>query len=251
MLFEGYTDKMFLIIQHNLSLVICFLLIIVAYVALYLLPVIIKKVQYKNSQYYNDTNLPYSLLKNDVGKWGEYLTYCRLRKFESKGARFLFNSYIPKMGGGTSEIDIMMISHKGIFVYESKNYGGWIFGGLTQKNWYQTFPKGRGKSHKEVFYNPIMQNQAHVKHLQSLLNKDAPIRSIVVFSDKCTLKNTEIHSTDVRVIKREDVYDVTLMLYDQIQNDVLTSEEIDDIYNALYPYTQVDEQTKGKAYKGY
>lgn len=41
----------------------------------------------------------------------------------------LRNIYVP-YNGKTSEIDVLMIREKGIFVFESKNYSGWIFGGL-------------------------------------------------------------------------------------------------------------------------
>ena len=84
-----------------------------------------------------------------LGKYAlakEYLTYRYLRKFEKAGAKFLFNVYIPKENEETTEIDVLMISCKGLFVFESKNYGGWIFGSDNQKYWYQTFPAGHSSS---------------------------------------------------------------------------------------------------------
>ena len=124
---------------------------------------------------------------------------------EANGAKFLFNVYIPKGNGETTEIDVLMICSKGIFVFESKNYSGWIFGSESQKNWYQTLPAGRGKSHKEHFYNPIMQNHSHIKNLKYLLDEQFPIRSIIVFSDRCTLKSVQIKSNDISVINRYNV----------------------------------------------
>ena len=125
---------------------------------IFLIPLIIiilvyaKRIKdYKDSTYYQVTKTPYLFVKRDLGKWGEYLTYKYLKKFENDGAKFLFNVYIPKENGETTEIDVLMISKKGIFVFESKNYSGWIFGSEKQKSWYQTLPVGRGKSHKEHF----------------------------------------------------------------------------------------------------
>ena len=72
---------------------------------------------------------------------------------------------MPKENGETSEIDVLMIHNKGIFVFERKNFSGWIFGNEIQRMWTQTLPKGRGRSHKESFFNPIMQNRTHIKTL--------------------------------------------------------------------------------------
>ena len=137
-----------------------------------------------------------------------------------------------------------MISPKGLFVFESKNYSGWIFGSENQRNWYQTLPAGRGKSHKENFYNPIMQNRSHIKHLKAFLSADIPIRSIIVFSDRCTLKNIKITSNDISVINRYNVNPVVSAIYNQSQENLLSAEELSDIYNKLYPCTQIDESTK-------
>lgn len=102
-------------------------------------------------------------------------TYRNLRRYEKEGTRFLFNLYIPKGENGTTEIDMLMLSAKGLFVFESKNYSGWIFGSERQPEWYQALPHGRGRSRKEAFYNPIMQNHTHIRHLQELLGADLPI----------------------------------------------------------------------------
>lgn len=207
--------------------------------------VFIKKIKvYKSCAYYQITKLPYFSVIYDTGRLGEYLTYKYLKRFETTGAKFLFNVYVPKENGETSEIDVLMISSKGIFVFESKNYSGWIFGSETQKNWYQTLPQGKGRSHKEHFYNPIMQNRSHIKHLKEFLGEQVPMRSIIVFSERCTLKNVQTHSDDINVIKRDSVLSVVSSICGQIQNDLLTENDIAEIYNKLYPYTQVDETVK-------
>lgn len=62
---------------------------------------------------------------------------------------------------------------------ESKNYGGWIFGGEGQRQWTQTFENG----HKERFYNPIIQNRSHVKALAAHLGlPEGDLHSYIVFS---------------------------------------------------------------------
>lgn len=209
--------------------------------------VLIKKnKEYKNGAYYQITKLPYGSVKHNTGRYGEYLTYRYLKHFETNGAKFLFNIYIPKENGETTEIDVLMICSKGVFVFESKNYSGWIFGSETQKNWYQTLPKGRGRSHKEQFYNPIMQNRSHIKHLKAFLGEQVPMRSIIVFSDRCTLKSVQIKSNDISVINRYSVAPVVSGICNQIPTDLLSESDITDIYNKLYPYTQVDAIAKAQ-----
>lgn len=213
--------------------------------AIIIIVVLIKKnKEYKNGAYYQITKQPYFSVKQDIGRYGEYLTYKYLKQFEADGAKFLFNIYIPKENGETTEIDVLMICKKGIFVFESKNYSGWIFGSENQKNWYQTLPAGRGRSHKEHFYNPIMQNRSHIKHLKAFLGEQLPMRSIIVFSDRCTLKSVQICSDDISVINRYNVAPVVLGICNQISNDLLTDNDVTEIYNELYPYTQVDEIAK-------
>lgn len=104
-----------------------------------------KNKDYKAGSYYQITKVPYFSIRRDLGRYGEYLIYKYLKNFENDGAKFLFNVYIPKENEETSEADVLMISKKGIFVFESKNYSGWIFGDEKQKNWYQTLPTGRGR----------------------------------------------------------------------------------------------------------
>lgn len=85
---------------------------------------------------------------------------------------------------GTTQIDHVIVSRYGIFVIETKNMKGWIFGGEKQAQWTQKLYK---QSYK--FQNPLRQNYKHVKALQALLNlpKDS-MHSIVVFSGEGTLK---------------------------------------------------------------
>ena len=67
---------------------------------------------------------------NWVGRRGEKLTERELNlvKLLGRKGQVLRNIYVPKDNGETSEIDVVFITQKGIFVIESKNYSGWIFG---------------------------------------------------------------------------------------------------------------------------
>lgn len=192
---------------------------------------------YKKTDYYQITGYSYLFMRLDLGRYGEYLTYRCLRSYENKGAKFLFNCYLPRDNGETTEIDVLMIYKSGLYVFESKNYSGWIFGNEKGRTWTQTLPQGR-KSHKEHFLNPVMQNKLHIKWLRNLIQDETiPIHSVVVFSERCTLKKVDISSQDVVVIKRDRVYK-TVSIIDSGTTASLTPDQVTKLYEKLYPYSQ-------------
>lgn len=98
---------------------------------------------------------------------------------------FVLNDIILPTASGTTQIDHIVVSPYGIFVIETKNYKGWIFGTETSAKWTQNI---YGK--KSTFMNPIHQNYAHVKAITSQLagHTSIPIIPIVAFSGNCDLK---------------------------------------------------------------
>ena len=212
------------------------------FVLIYFIWYLINAIPYKNSSYYSATHKPFLVTFSDKGAYGEYLTYKYLKQYEEKGAKFLFNCYIPKNNDETSEIDVMMIYRSGIYVFESKNYGGWIFGSESSKTWTQTLPNGR-TSRKERFYNPIMQNRTHVKWLQKQVDVTDPMHCIVVFSERCEFKKLELTSGDIEVIKRYDL-SRTVREIDERVGTRLDEKRINEIYEKLYPNTQVSGDVK-------
>ena len=224
-------------------------MIILALGLIYIFYLFLKYKAYKNSSYYKITRNSYFVTRSDLGKYGEYLIYKHLRDFEKKGCKFLFNIYVPKGKTGTSEIDVLLITPKGLFVFESKNYSGWIFGNEYRRNWVQILPKGYGQSYKERFYNPIMQNETHIRYLKRLIGKELPIRSVIVFSERCTLKEITVHSQNTAVIQRNDVHFVVSKMLHEISSDYLSTEEINTLYEKLYPYTQVIDEVKAQHIK--
>ena len=85
---------------------------------------------------------------------------------------------------GTTQIDHVIVSPYGIFVIETKNMKGWIFGGERQKVWTQQIYKKRN-----TFQNPLRQNYKHIKALQELLGvDDKELHSVIVFTGDCKFK---------------------------------------------------------------
>lgn len=198
---------------------------------------------FKQETYYKITGNSFFQTIFDAGKHGEYLTYKKLKEYETDGGKFLFNCYLPKEDGKTTEIDVLLIHSTGIFVIESKNYSGWIYGSESAKTWTQTLLTGNRKVHKEHFYNPIMQNSTHVKWLREIVGTNIPIYSVIAFSERCTLKAIPVESPDVVVINRQDIGEsVKHMGNRSIQ--ALSKMDISRIQEMLYPYTQTTEYEK-------
>lgn len=136
------------------------------------------------------------------GEEGERETAEVLQKV--RGKKYLVsNIYIPGYSGTghqeTTEIDMVMVHEKGIFVIENKNYSGWIFGRESDSNWLQV----SGNRKKRYFYSPVRQNQGHIRYLKKLLNplldEDVPFISVITFNQNARLKKIRLDSGNIIV----------------------------------------------------
>lgn len=198
------------------------------------------KTRYDRSTYKKESGKRYDSVRFDKGNYGEYLTFEKLDKVKGKH-KILTNIYVPKANGETTEIDLVFIHETGIYVIESKNYSGWIFGNEKSKFWTQTFKTGK----KQSFYNPIWQNNTHVKYLIKLLSTidSKCFKSIIVFSERCTLKKIDVFSENIRVINRYNLNNV-VEKFINVSQIVFTEEKINEIYLTLKQYTQVSDDIK-------
>lgn len=199
--------------------------------------------QYSRTLYYAQTHRSFLSMRLNKGFYGEYLTWKYLEKL-SGHKRYLFNCYLPKDKGETTEVDVILLHESGIYVFESKNYSGWIFGDEGQPYWTQTLPAGRGRSRKERFFNPILQNKVHLKWLSQYL--DRPLDSFfsyIVFSDRCTLKKITLTSGQHHVVNRYKLLAAVKKNAKKVGRQ-LSDEEIEALYTTLEPLTQVTEAEK-------
>jgi restriction system protein len=85
---------------------------------------------------------------------------------------------------GPTQIDHIVVSRYGVFVVETKNYTGWIFGDARSKQWTQTI-----YGYKSRFQNPLRQNYKHTKAVESFLSLSPRcVHSVVVFVGDAELK---------------------------------------------------------------
>jgi hypothetical protein len=96
-----------------------------------------------------------------------------------------FHNVIIPSANGTTQIDHILISTYGIFVIETKNFNGWIFGNEHDAQWTQSFPGGN----KFRFQNPLHQNYRHTKCLSEFLGLPHEIfHPVVFFVGECEIK---------------------------------------------------------------
>ena len=123
------------------------------------------------------------------GKLGEFAVSTHVKLYLDKQNYSLLNDCtLLDEQNQTTQIDHILLSPFGIFVIETKNYKGWIFGSERQKNWTQKIYK---KSYK--FQNLLHQNYKHQKVLEYVLADivDADqIHSVIVFMPDCEFKTT-------------------------------------------------------------
>ena len=176
-----------------------------------------------------------------IGVFGEYKIYLELKKFKYRGSKILANLYIFNNEIDSTEIDLIMIDKTGIYVFESKNMSGAIYGKANDKLWTQ-----RLGNMSNSFQNPINQNVKHIKYLDNFLDNKYTdnIYSFIVFSERCKLRKVVYHD-NVRVVKRENL---SYNIKNRINNsdNVFTKEQINDIYNKLKECINVSDETKIK-----
>jgi restriction system protein len=118
------------------------------------------------------------------GVIGEFIVNITAKIFLNKNEYHLIKNVTLPTEDGTTQIDHVIVSKYGVFVVETKNMKGWIFGSPGQKTWTQKIYK-----HSNKFQNPLLQNYKHVKTLESLLGlNDQQVHSLVVFVGDSTFK---------------------------------------------------------------
>ena len=117
------------------------------------------------------------------GVFGEFLVNRLLSKLPESNYTLLKDVTLPT-SDGTTQVDHIVVSKYGIFVVETKNMKGWIFGSARQKQWTQKIYR-----HSSKFQNPLHQNYKHIKALETLLGcSEEHLHSVIVFIGDSTFK---------------------------------------------------------------
>ena len=144
-----------------------------------------------------------------------------------KQQKYVINNLVLEITPGkTSQVDHVVINPNGVFVIETKNYSGRIYGNESQLNWTQVLNYGKVKNH---FYSPIKQNQTHVYAIQEIIKQDVPIDTLVVFV-----------KGNIQYIQSPNVYTVWGLLQKLKEPSVKTisREQMELIYDTLLKHNR-------------
>lgn len=164
-----------------------------------------------------------------LGWVGEKSVSRRLSKLNPAEYKIINDIVLPTGNNGTTQIDHIIVSIYGVFVIETKNYKGWIFGSENSNTWTQVIYK-----RKEKLRNPIHQNYGHIKCIEQMIDERFPIIGIVCFSGRTTLK---VDVTKSHVIYTQHLIE-TIRAY---KTPRLYESDINRIYNTI-----ISKQISGK-----
>jgi len=118
----------------------------------------------------------------------------------------VYNDLLIRDGNYTTQVDHLIISRYGVFVLETKNFHGKVYGTGNSEFWKQYLPawgyKRYGFTQENQLRNPIWQNEGHIKSLRRLVfGNDTLIHGIVAFPSETRINVT----ADQPVLNMQDV----------------------------------------------
>lgn len=162
------------------------------------------------------------------GKCGEEIVKKQLENMS--GYKYIINNIMINDNGKSRQIDHIAITEHGVFVIETKNYAGTIYGREKSTEWKQYLNQKCFN-----FKNPIHQNYGHTEIVKKVLEDDTDkIYSIVVFTRRCRLK-VYVQSTVL--------YDNQLNTFIKSKEKVLNYIEIDNIYKTIMENRITDQES--------
>lgn len=175
----------------QLILLVAFIIGIVLKLIFRLIIFIYDLITYYTSKYKDKSDVGFIKMYFDKGNYGEFVLYRKVARVFGRES-VLTNLYLDNMNTETTEIDVLAVTSKGIYVFEMKNYSGYIFGSEKDKHWTQVLNKWT----KNKFYNPLRQNYAHTKAVESYLDIDKNyIIPVIVFSNRSKLSKINVGLT--------------------------------------------------------
>ncbi len=155
------------------------------------------------------------------GKTGELSVNLKLGKTIEKQKYIIKDLLFKNKNNKTIQIDHILINQKGVFVIETKNYSGKVYGDEYQQEWVQILAYGKQKNY---FYNPIKQNKTHIYELKQILPSNIVFHSIIVMANN----NSENINSDQVV----DLKDLNQKI-NSIKETFLSIEEMERCYQKL------------------
>ena len=157
----------------------------------------------------------------EIGEQGENTVAGILERIKSNKSYLLNNVILLDYNGESYQIDHIFISQNGIWVIETKNHAGKIYGSDQRKNWIQVLNYG---TFKNSFYSPVKQNLAHAHKIAKVIKKKSKIIPLVVFV------SADIKDVDSKYICHINNLIEVISGYYGVD---LTQEEIEECYEEI------------------
>ncbi|MEK4521170.1 nuclease-related domain-containing protein [Psychrobacillus sp. FSL W7-1493] len=183
-----------------------------------------------------------------IGELGEYKINIQLDRLP-KNSKYLSDVLIEnsKAKSGYSQIDHVVFTPYAIFVVETKNYSGIIYGDRSRTKW--------SVNGKFPMMNPFNQNYGHIQAIKGVLviHDETQFISMVSFTKRCTFKVND----ELRKIQSNDliVYDTELSEYItrkinvlKLQNSkpIYSTNELQSLYNTIESANILDLHIRDK-----
>jgi restriction system protein len=167
------------------------------------------------------------------GWFGEKMTTFNMWLSLNREVYRKFHNIILPSKNGTTQIDHLLVSQFGLFIVETKNKKGWIFGSEDQSEWTQTIFK-----EKYSFQNPLRQTFRQKKVLSEFLElNESLIHTVVYFVGDCTFKTPLPHNVintglgryirkfQNHILSLQDVKHIIKILEEHISNSTLNKSD--------------------------
>ena len=126
------------------------------------------------------------------GREGEDFVNYSLERMLLDGEELFVSLLLPIGNNETTELDTVLVTKKGIFCIEVKNWSGTIYGNKRDKYWTEVY-KGYGREDKQLF-NPYIQNENHCYILEQVLPERFKADNIIIFTS--INRNNDLEDVD-------------------------------------------------------
>ena len=180
-------------------------------------------------------------IERKAGIKGEKYVNNHLQQLLQKDERLLTGIILPYFNRiqnkqDTSEIDSILITHKGIFCIEIKNWAGHIIGTDESEYWIQIYGNPYKKDKQNN--NPVKQNKGHCAVLKRILkeklNNNYQVNNIVIMAKPLCLSEIESNY----------VFDVNNFIeyYKKLDDTKLNLSQIKTLYEILRHYVATPQE---------
>ena len=111
------------------------------------------------------------------GRFGEMIANNIFHLYFKNQESYLFKDLYVEDDRGVHQIDHIFILKNGIFVVETKNISGRIYGSINSDIWTIVYDK----NHQYPLLNPLIQNDSHIAALTYIFRDVYDFQSVIVF----------------------------------------------------------------------